>query len=184
MQLATIIIALLLAVTAAAAQDLVPSDIEGLKIDASVTMAMRTRNSGREHSGQTLHQWNFELGPDKAINGRFVRTYSSGGTVRGKREARIVAKISIPQQHQEGNAVWALEQNTLVRLSTTPVGGWKLTIEFSKTDNRWTCKASYARFQELGKGHSRNLGVEQGAQGQVIEILSASQIKSSCLVGH
>ena len=146
-------------------------------------MAMRSRNAGREFAGQTVLQWTIELRAEKAVNFRLVRTYSSGGQVQGKREQKFASKIDLPEKVPDGTAVWLLQKDELIRLITTNVGGWKLTIHLSKaTDGGWSCKATYERFQEVGKGHNRNLGVERGAQGQVIEILSASQIRSNCTV--
>ncbi len=183
MRLIAMVMVLFVAVTAVQAQELTPSDIEGLKVNVSVTMAMRTRNKGREFAGQTVLQWNVVLGAETAVKGRLVRTYSSGGEVKGRREGKFDSKIGVPEKLPEGTAVWLLEKTELVRLITTPVGGWKLTLHLSKgADGGWSCKATYERFQEVGKGHSRNLGVEKGAQGQLIEILSASQIRSTCAV--
>ena len=166
-------------------QELAPSDIENVKVNATATMAMRSRNAGREFSGQTLLQWTFEIGPQKEVKGRLVRTYSSGGRVHGKREQKFASKIDVPEKLPEGTAVWLLQKDELIRLITTNVGGWKLTINLSKaTDGGWSCKATYERFQEVGKGHNRNFGVERGAQGQVIEVLSASQMRSSCEINR
>ena len=179
------LIAFFLAMTGAKAQGLAPSDIEGLKVDTNVTMAMRSRSAGREISGQTVLQWTFELGAEKAIKGRLERIYSSGGQVRGRREHKFNSKIDVPEKGFEATTVWLVQQNELIQLITTNVGGWKLTLHLNKSaDDRWSCKATYERFQELGKGHNRNLGVAEGAQDQEIEILSASQIKSTCAVSR
>ena len=51
-------------------QEIAPSDIENLKVNATATMAMLSRNAGREFSGQTLLQWTFEVGPQKDQSGR------------------------------------------------------------------------------------------------------------------
>ena len=178
----TLSLLVLLFATEVVAQELAPSDIVGLKVNATATMAMRTRASGREYSGRTLLRWSIDLKPHGEIKGRQLRTYSSGGAVKGKREYRIDVTIGTPKKYAEGDVVWLLQQNNLIRLNTTPVGGWKLTIGLSKAGASWTCKASYEPFLEVGKGRSRNLGVEQGAQGQIVEIISASMVKSSCAV--
>lgn len=176
---------LFFAVTGAEAQGLKPSDIQGLKVNASVTMAMRSRDAGREFSGQTVLKWSVELGSEKAVNGRLIRTYSSGGKVEGIREEKFNSKINVPEKVSEGTAVWVLQQNALVRLITANVGGWKLTLNLNKgVNDRWSCTATFVRFQELGKGHNRNRGVAQGAQAKQIEILSASQIKSNCVASR
>ena len=93
---------LFVAVTAVQAQELTPSDIEGLKVNVSVTMAMRTRNKGREFAGQTVLQWNVVLGAETAVKGRLVRTYSSGGEVKGRREGKFDFKIGVSRNCPKG----------------------------------------------------------------------------------
>jgi hypothetical protein len=63
------------------------------------------------------------LTPQKDIKGRLVRTYSSGGRVKGKRDQKLASKIDLPEKLTEGTVVWLLQEDELIRLITTNVGG-------------------------------------------------------------
>ena len=102
MRLIAMVMVLFVAVTAVQAQELTPSDIEGLKVNVSVTMTMRTRNKGREFAGQTVLQWNVVLGAETAVKGRLVRTYSSGGEVKGRREGNLTPRSAFPRNCPKG----------------------------------------------------------------------------------
>jgi hypothetical protein len=165
----------------ASAQELAIKDLQGLTVAATVKyrgMFARERGSG---PGNITHNYRIVLGPDENVQvtqTRNVEAITPVGPKHSSLKRTFSGKVGTPGQSSAGSFLWLLEKNELVLLRTLEVGGFKLTLAFTKTDKGMTCTANGPYLKEAGAG----AGKTESAAGGKVRIISMQQVGSSCSV--
>lgn len=167
--------------TAASAQEIDIKDLQGAAI--SVTTKYRgtfARDRG-PGPGNIAHNYRLRVGPDENVEmtlTRNVEAITPAGPKHSSLNRSFSGKVGTPAQARGGNFLWLLDKNELVLLRTLDVGGFKLSIAFSKSDKGLTCKANAPYLKETGSG----AGKTDSAFGGKVRIISMQQVSSACSV--
>lgn len=160
-----------------------PADLEGMTIDARVSMNNVIQRDGREFPVQNHQTTKLTFLAGGIID--FSLTMVSD-TPRGRRQGPKrsgTASLGKPQGTNTlggGDVVWFFEDNTLTMLRTYKgAGGYKRILAFERKNNAITCNAreTYVREDGVGRILSRS-----AIDDLPVVIVSSRMISSTCTV--
>lgn len=165
----------------ALAQDLTVGDLQGLSVAATVKYRGTFARDKGPGPGNITHTYRIRIGPEDGVQvamTRNVEAITPFGPKHSSLSRTFSGKIGTPAQAASGNYLWLLEKNELILLRTLEVGGFKLTLAFSKSDKGMNCKVTAPYLKEAGAG----AGKTDSAFGGKVRIVSMHQMSSTCSV--
>jgi hypothetical protein len=158
-------------------------ELEGVAVEAKVTMDQKIRRDGREFPVQLHQEQKISFFPDNKIEWTSTPT---SHTPRGIRQGPTrTGRMTLGQPGETkqlggGDYIWIFEDGTLTTLRTyAKQGGYKRTIAFAHEGGKITCTAKETFVREEGVGR---IVLRSAIDDVPVEVLSAKQVASTCRV--
>jgi hypothetical protein len=165
----------------ACGQSVMFAELDGAVVDVSVSYQNVAYWNGRKVSTQSTSNRTIIIGPGDT--GRVTWTMTSRGSRRTSTTAPATYSFTLGRAREVasmggGHGVWLFDDGVLTTLRTYQVGGYKMSIRFSREGTGFACSVDESHAREIGAGRIRR----ESAFGGDWEIISAKQISSSCSV--
>lgn len=160
--------------TPARAQTVTWAELQGVRVELVAVFDLRTRRGGEERRGRVRGSWKIVIGPGQSLTGTLTRINSAGAKTNS-----ATFELAKPQKFADGDTVWIFENGSLVNLRTFRAGGFKITVNFSRSAGRLGCASDAVFVRENGVGVIRRDSITGPGN---VQILSATRKTSTCRI--
>jgi hypothetical protein len=164
----------------AAAEPLAEAELEGIALQAEISMDQTVRRQGRTGSANVTQRWKLTVEPDRTVSFTMDATARTPRGTRKADPARGVFTLDEPRQVRSrggGEALWKFSDGKLTFLRTLPAGAFRVSFALERAGDRLTCKVDAGYAREDGRGPIR---LESPFGGEEITIVNAKQVSSNC----